>query len=415
MNLIAEQTIHESPSIGEMNPNTINYYVWGLDISGSFQKAGGIGGLAAVHLSHVPIEGGAEQYSVYTPCYDANGNITEYTDTNGVVVAHYEYSPFGQTLNQYGTMSEAFPFRFSTKYRNNESDLYNYSYRFFAPALGRWMNRDPLGEPGGENLYSYVGNCPLSERDPFGLKKSKDEQEKRCCCGTQVFVPNNKCCINGGVYPEKECVIRIYVGHSSITMGLCAAKQEFSRGAERVGVVCCNQRDRSALIPSLISFENDKRTNCYLFPDYDGDGKEDITRGKPDPETKLIDPWLKPDDNIINPVPVATVYQGVLDEVAAATKEASNLCSIGGTTNNGDYPYDSKSPSSGTSNKRQSCCKNVKITLVGVDHDRDSQIFLEMFYNTSGPLDVADIPCKLPEGKEELCSKRGGAFTAKNQ
>ncbi len=35
--------------------------------------------------------------------------------------------------------------------------------------IGRWPNRDPIEEEGGINLYTYVGNNPLTGLDPFGL------------------------------------------------------------------------------------------------------------------------------------------------------------------------------------------------------------------------------------------------------
>jgi uncharacterized protein RhaS with RHS repeats len=42
-------------------------------------------------------------------------------------------------------------------------------YRAYDPALGRWLNRDPIGENGGLNLYRYVNNGLLRLTDRLGL------------------------------------------------------------------------------------------------------------------------------------------------------------------------------------------------------------------------------------------------------
>ena len=48
-----------------------------------------------------------------------------------------------------GSESSRNPFRFSTKYTDDETDLVYYGYRYYSPALGRWMSRDPIGEVDG--------------------------------------------------------------------------------------------------------------------------------------------------------------------------------------------------------------------------------------------------------------------------
>ncbi len=66
-------------------------------------------------------------------------------------------------------MAKANPFRFSTKYQDDESDLFYYGYRYYNPSTGRWITRDPIEESGGLNLYAFVANRPVSRVDRLGL------------------------------------------------------------------------------------------------------------------------------------------------------------------------------------------------------------------------------------------------------
>jgi RHS repeat-associated protein len=49
-----------------------------------------------------------------------------------------------------------------------ETGFYLTHYRFYDPNTGRWLNRDPIGERGGLNLYGYVGGNPVNFTDPTG-------------------------------------------------------------------------------------------------------------------------------------------------------------------------------------------------------------------------------------------------------
>jgi RHS repeat-associated protein len=87
---------------------------------------------------------------------------------DGTSVANYEYGPFGETVRMTGTMARNNPFRFSTKYQDDESDFLYYGYRFYKPSTGTWMSRDSLNEKGGRNLYALVRNRPVESFDVLG-------------------------------------------------------------------------------------------------------------------------------------------------------------------------------------------------------------------------------------------------------
>jgi RHS repeat-associated protein len=87
---------------------------------------------------------------------------------DGSVAARYEYGPFGEVIRATGPMAKVNPFRFSTKYQDDETDLLYYGYRYMKD--GRWPNRDPIGEVGGRNIYAFVGNDALNKVDVQGLR-----------------------------------------------------------------------------------------------------------------------------------------------------------------------------------------------------------------------------------------------------
>ena len=149
---------------------TMNSYAWGLDLSGSLQGAGGVGGLLAV----TEIDSGT---NTYYACADANGSVVGVLNESGNTVAHYEYDSFGNTISSSGDMDDDFRFRFSSKYYDAETGLYYYGFRYYDPVLGRWLSRDPIGEIGGDNLYGFVNNDAVSKWDYLGLRTRLEDME----------------------------------------------------------------------------------------------------------------------------------------------------------------------------------------------------------------------------------------------
>ena len=136
-----------------------NLYVWGNDLSGTLQGAGGVGGLLSV----------TQDGETYAPCYDANGNVTEYVNTNGVTVSYRRYDPFGVMTAAGQTSSQNFRHYFSTKCL--DVGLYDFGLRPYSPALGRFLSEDPIGEWGGLNLYGFCGNDPINRWDYLGMEQ----------------------------------------------------------------------------------------------------------------------------------------------------------------------------------------------------------------------------------------------------
>ncbi|MGB0155106.1 MAG: RHS repeat domain-containing protein [Verrucomicrobiales bacterium] len=167
-NLVAEYNVSTGSASASLSPDTV--YTWGQDVSGTMQGAGGVGGLLAVRSGT----------SDYYPLYDGNGNVTEYLDSAGVVVAHYEYDAFGKVAAISGTQAGDFAFQFSTKYADGESGLSYYGFRYYDSLTGRWLSRDPIAERGGWNLYGFVGNQPTGVIDLLGLSSFSPEEVCNC-------------------------------------------------------------------------------------------------------------------------------------------------------------------------------------------------------------------------------------------
>ncbi|PYK37720.1 MAG: hypothetical protein DME49_10775 [Verrucomicrobia bacterium] len=95
------------------------------------------------------------------------GSIREMFRNNGIVVARYDYDPWGRSTTVINTTLP--DFNFTGLYRHSASNLDMAVRRLYDPDLARWISRDPIGEGGGLNLYAYCGNDPTRHVDPLGL------------------------------------------------------------------------------------------------------------------------------------------------------------------------------------------------------------------------------------------------------
>jgi RHS repeat-associated protein len=171
-NLLAE--------LNRTNNAVIRTFMWGSDLSGTIQSAGGVGGLLELTYK------GAQATNCFV-AFDGNGNVAALADAGSTnILAQYEYGPFGEVIRATGPMAKANPFRFSTKYQDDETDLLYYGYRYYNASTGRWITRDPicdLAVKGGHQAgpgeftppvarpcdYTFVDNQPVLSADLLGL------------------------------------------------------------------------------------------------------------------------------------------------------------------------------------------------------------------------------------------------------
>jgi RHS repeat-associated protein len=66
-------------------------------------------------------------------------------------------------------MARVNPFRFSTKYQDEETDLVYHGHRYYTSTTGRWLTGDPIGELGSLNLLGFCDGDPVNAIDPVGL------------------------------------------------------------------------------------------------------------------------------------------------------------------------------------------------------------------------------------------------------
>jgi RHS repeat-associated protein len=94
--------------------------------------------------------------------------------------------PFGEVIRSTGPMAKANPFRFSTIYQDDESDLLMYPYRPYSPSTGRFLSRDPIEEVAFKrNVLSHV----LSIETGIQAKKANAFESKDYL--SYVFVGND--------------------------------------------------------------------------------------------------------------------------------------------------------------------------------------------------------------------------------
>ncbi|MDO8616277.1 MAG: RHS repeat-associated core domain-containing protein [Dehalococcoidia bacterium] len=151
----------------------------------------------------------------------------------------YSYDVFGAVRSHGGSSTNYW--QFAGEQTDSPSGLQYLRARYYDPATGRFMTRDPL--PGSllstqtQNRYAYVENNPVNRVDPTGLDSegpptlltaNPDISEfirrvTLCPEAAEFFVVGAAALIAGGVYQQPVLAV---AGFLTIMIGLLEYQQE---------------------------------------------------------------------------------------------------------------------------------------------------------------------------------------------
>nr|WP_318527718.1 RHS repeat-associated core domain-containing protein [Neisseria zalophi] len=114
-------------------------------------------------------EGESYQETNYFHCGQI-GIPREMTDSEGKLLWFGDYYGWGKLKSESNIANVHQPFRLQNQYCDQETGLHYNFFRYYEPECGRFVNQDPIGLVGGDNLYQFAPNAQ-SWIDILGLEK----------------------------------------------------------------------------------------------------------------------------------------------------------------------------------------------------------------------------------------------------
>jgi RHS repeat-associated protein len=164
-----------SRRIGANGTRTFN--VWdGWDLIEEYRAANSGATTAAYLYGATGLISQATNGQLYYLYQDGSGSTSHVANGSGVLQEWYRYDLQGAaffynaTDNQLTASGLGVRHLFTGQQWYQELGLYDLRNRFYSPDVGRFLQPDPIGFRGGNNLYRYCGNNAVTGRDPFGLE-----------------------------------------------------------------------------------------------------------------------------------------------------------------------------------------------------------------------------------------------------
>lgn len=159
------------------------------------------------------------------------------------LVSYEEYYAYGGTAYQAGRSAvevQRKRYRYSGKERDEETGLYYYGLRYYAPGLGRWINPDPAGLRDGLDLYRFARDNPVTLVDAVGTDSTAPPADKTSLLQDIEFVVErrhrddslNSILLGGDDLSKKIASAFITLGSTSLGCSNKVSTEDlFDRGA----------------------------------------------------------------------------------------------------------------------------------------------------------------------------------------
>ena len=156
-------------------------------------------------------------YYIHTDQLNTPRQVTRPSDNTPMWTGNSD--PFGTNAsnpNPSGAGSFAYNLRFPGQVFDGEAGLHDNVNRDYDPAVGRYVESDPIGLAGGIDTYAYVDADPLSSVDIYGLDPDRTRERKGRSRPEYPVYRNRPCdtketdicslnCTGRGI---KECTVR---------------------------------------------------------------------------------------------------------------------------------------------------------------------------------------------------------------
>lgn len=133
---------------------------------------------------------------------DAKGWVAALTKGNGQVEERVTYETYGaaefrgadNAPQSNRAMTENL-YLYHGRALEPETLLYDFRARRHDSRAGRFVSRDPMGDPARDSVYSFAVGNPVGYRDPWGAEEEEEEEEEEkptytCCCANSVTITN---------------------------------------------------------------------------------------------------------------------------------------------------------------------------------------------------------------------------------